>query len=69
MPKLSPPGELPDGLIGTKELRDEHIAYEGLGFCIYTYIPASKIEDSKLRVLWKDARAAMQKIVNYMETA
>lgn len=69
MPKLQPPGDLPDGLIETRELRDQIVAYEGLGFSIYDYVPPRKIEDPKLRALWRKARRAMQDIVEHMEEA
>lgn len=69
MPKMTPPGDLPDGLIDTKELRDMWVAYEGLGYCIYEIVPANKIEDTSLRPLWRKARRAMQDIVEYMEEA
>lgn len=48
------------------ELRDQFIACEGLGFCIYSYIPANKIADGKLRSLWTKARRAMQDIVEHL---
>jgi hypothetical protein len=69
MPKIQPPGDLPDGLIDTKELRDVWVAYEGLGYCIYDVVPAAKIKEAVLRALWKKARRAMQDIVEYMEEA
>jgi len=67
MPKIQPPGSLPDGLLETKELRDQWVAYEGLGYCIYEIVPAAKIKDPKLRAMWKKARRAMQDIVERME--
>ena len=67
MPVMSPPPDLPESKISTEELRDCHVAYEGLGFCIYDYIPAEKIEDPKLQALWKIARRAMQDVVVFME--
>ncbi|MHC4296476.1 MAG: hypothetical protein ACYS7Y_04175 [Planctomycetota bacterium] len=66
MPKLTPPPELPEGKLETAELRDQWVAYEGLGYCIYEIIPASKIADPKLRTLWTRARKAMQDIVEHM---
>ena len=69
MPRVRPPDELPDGPIPTKLLRDQIVAYEGLGYCIYEVVAASKIEDPKLRTLWRKARRAMQDIVEYMEEA
>ena len=67
-PKIYRPDELPrTGKISTKKLRDELVAYEGLGFCLYSYVPTSKIEDAALRILWRKARKAMQDVVEYME--
>lgn len=70
MPKLSPPSDLPKaGKLSTREIRDQYVAYEGLGFCIHHYIPPEKIEDTKLRNLWKKAKQAMIDVVNEMEKA
>ena len=71
MPKLEPPGELPDGnrCLSMAEIRDHYVAYEGLGFCIYEYIPAEKIKDPTLRSLWMQAQKAMQSVVTWMEQA
>ncbi len=43
------------------------VGYEGLGFSIYSYIPAGRINDLQLRALWQDARIAMQKVTEYLE--
>jgi len=67
LPVVNPPGDLPDGKIDTKTLRDQWVAYEGLGYCIYDIVPATKIEDPKLATLWRKARRAMQDIVEYMD--
>lgn len=67
MPRLEPPPPLPDGPIPTDELRDQYVAYEGLGYCLYTYIPADRVEDKTLRALWRKARRAMQDVVEYLE--
>ena len=71
MPKLEPPGELPDGdrCLSMAEIRDQYVAYEGLGFCIYEYIPSEKIEDPTLRSLWVRAQEAMRSVVTWMEQA
>ncbi|MHC4369386.1 MAG: hypothetical protein ACYSW8_17385 [Planctomycetota bacterium] len=69
LPKTTPPADLPDGKIDTKTLRDQWVAYEGLGYCIYDVIPATKIEDPTLRALWRKARQAMQDVVEHMEEA
>ena len=67
MPKLQPPPALPEGKITTPDLRDQYVAYHGLGFCLYHYIPANMIEDTTLRALWRKTRRAMQDIVEHME--
>jgi len=66
MPPVEPPESLPEGLLSCDYVRD-YISYEGLGFSIYTCIPAELIEDASLRALWSDARLAMQRIVEYLE--
>ncbi len=69
MPPIQPPPDLPrDRKLSAGEVRDDYVAYEGLGYCIYTYIPHQKIADAKLVKLWQRARAAMQDIVEYLET-
>ena len=66
MPRIDPPEALPRGQIDVAIVKD-HVAYEGLGFTIYSFIPAERISDSQLRKLWREARAAMQKVVDYLE--
>jgi hypothetical protein len=51
-----------------QEIRDEYIAYEGLGECIWGYIPADMIGDKRLEVLWREAHRAMVAIIEYLET-
>ncbi len=69
LPKIEPPEPLPDGKISAVDLRDEHIAYHGLGFCLYSYIPPEKIEDIQLRKLWQKAMKAMREVTKYLESA
>ncbi len=67
MPDVDPPEPLPcDGLIDTVAVQ-EYVAYEGLGFAIYSLIPVERIFDSHLRTLWREARIAMQKVVEHLE--
>lgn len=66
MPDISPPEPLPKGPIDAPTVK-EIVSYEGLGYTLYSYIPAKRISDPKLRKLWQDARAGMQKIVEYLE--
>ena len=66
MPKLHPPDDVPKSRITASQLR-EYIEYEGLGFCIYQYIPAERILNKRLAILWRKARIALAKIVDYLE--
>jgi hypothetical protein len=65
MPKGMPAIEMPNppkGVLSNDDIAGI-IMYEGVGFCIYSLIPAERIKDRKLRSLWVKARAAMQKVV------
>jgi hypothetical protein len=66
MPSIDPPEPLPSGSIDLATLK-HHVAYEGLGYCIYELIPSRKINDEKARSLWRKARQAMQAIVEYLD--
>jgi hypothetical protein len=66
MPTVHPPDPLPKGPVSAEVVK-EHVSYEGLGFTLYSYIPAKRISDPKLQALWREARAAMQKVVEYLE--
>jgi len=66
MPKILPPDPLPRGQISAAEVKD-HVCYEGLGYCIYGYIPSKRIEDTNLAKLWEQARVAMQQVANYLD--
>lgn len=66
MPKIALPEPLPKGKIETADIQ-ERVKYDGLGFCIYYFIPTDRIKNKKLAQLWKRARAEMQKIVEYLE--
>jgi len=67
LPLLDLPEPLPRGeLLDTDAIRSEYVAYEGLGYCIYSYIPARKIHSYALRQKWIRARAAMQEVVEYL---
>lgn len=69
-PKDMPRIEIPDDLPRNKKLSNteisHYICYEGLGFCIFSYIPVKKIEDPRLKDLWVRARDAMQKVLEYL---
>ena len=62
---VPPPMESDDNLLSNDEVKDE-ISNEGLGFCIYSYLPVAKLRDVKLRKLWVGARMAMQHVVEYL---
>jgi len=65
MPRGMPAIEMPNPPKGPLDVGDvrEIVAYEGIGFSIYSLVPAARIKDRKLRGLWVKARAAMQKVV------
>ncbi len=66
MPKIEDPGSLPEGKLDVEEVQDQ-IAYHGIGFCLWDYIPAERIENTNLRTLWRKARRAMVDVIAYME--
>ncbi len=67
LPKIECPEPFADDNISPRNLRDEQIAYHGLGYCIYCYIPSEKIDDIPLRKLWQKAKRAMIDILAYLE--
>lgn len=66
MPDILSPDPLPSGPISASDVKD-HVSYEGLGYCIYGYIPAKRISDKQLRKLWEKARVAMREVVDYLD--
>lgn len=66
MPDINPPEDLPRGPVDVEVVK-QNVLYEGLGFAIYSLIPAERISDPQLQKLWREARAAMQKIIEYLE--
>jgi hypothetical protein len=66
LPSLSPPSDLPSGPLSASTIKQQ-VSYEGLGFCIYSFIHADRIADERLRELWTQARATMQEIVGYLD--
>lgn len=67
LPKIQQPEPLPrDRKMTNREIQD-YVAYEGLGFAIYSLISFNKIKDRRLAQLWKKARTEMQKVVEYLE--
>jgi hypothetical protein len=69
MPRPRTPDPLPrEGLLTNEEVY-EKVSYEGLGFCVYTYIPADRIKDQKLKELWKECRATMRQITEILASS
>ena len=66
MPPIKPPEELPSGQLSAGQVKAQ-VSYEGLGFCVYSFIRADRIADEKLRELWVKTRAAMSEIVEYLD--
>lgn len=68
LPEIDPPKPLPKGKLQTHEVA-EHIAYEGLGFCVRDLISSEKIADKALAELWGNAKVALQCIIEYIDEA
>jgi hypothetical protein len=69
LPKSMPPEPVPrDHKMTNREIQD-YVLYEGLGFCVYSLISSDRIRDKRLAKLWSQSRAAMQKVVEYLEEA
>lgn len=66
MPDILPPEPISSGPIDASTIKDV-VSYEGLGFAIYSFISANRISDLRLQKLWREARAAMQKVEEYLE--
>lgn len=68
MPEIVPPGPLPSRKLSKQELQ-EYVSYEGLGFCIFEFIPTKSVADAHLAKLWRKARAAMADIIDCLGEA
>ena len=67
-PNVEPPQFLaPGAVVSSQEVRDEWIAYEGLGYTV-RLLEAKSLADGRLRPLWRQAQAALLRIVDYLET-
>lgn len=66
MADIELPEPLPREPVSAGQVKDI-VSNEGLGFAVYSYLPAKRITDPKLRKLWQKARTAMQCIVEYLE--
>ena len=75
LPKGFPKQEIPEPLKKIKKTSDflldneeiyDYIMYEGLGYCIMTYIQAENIQDEKLKDMWKNCRKQMLEILKYV---
>lgn len=51
--------------LSNDDVKDE-ISFEGLGYTIYSYIPASRLADKELAKRWLAARQSMQEVVEYL---
>lgn len=66
MPQVCRPDPLPRGPIAAGTVKNV-VSYEGLGFCIYSFIQPDRITDKRLARLWQQAREAMRAVVDYLE--
>ena len=65
MKKVSRPEPLEYGKKLSIDNIKEHISYDGIGFCIFEFIPATKIEDKELSKRWNTAKRAIDRVVQY----
>jgi len=65
LPKAKPVKATAPKLTG-REVYDK-VQEDGLGHCIYDLIPADKISDKRLRILWKKARLSLRAVVDCLE--
>ena len=66
LPKVEPPPPLKNDEKLTVAEVENLVAYEGLGYCIFTYISSGKIEDGELAILWEHAKQSMIAVVDYL---
>ncbi len=59
------PEPMPSGPMTNQQIYD-HVAYNGLGDCIYEFIPRRKIADPVLRKKWEKAKKAMMEAYDYL---
>lgn len=62
LPRIDPPKIFKLYDLTTKQVADL-VEYEGLGYCIFSYISSEKIRDKALALKWKKAREAMLEVV------
>ena len=66
LPEIDPPSHpVKPGL--TKDQIRDYVAYEGLGFCLCSFIAPDKIKDPKLRRMWTEARESMKRVVECLD--
>lgn len=63
MPDIEEPEPLSsDEQLSNDDVRN-HISYEGIGYCILTYIGEAQILDKELQALWIEAKKILKKII------
>jgi len=66
MPKISVPPPLEHGGKLSKDEILEYVSYEGLGFCVQSYIDSERIEDGAISLQWKKVKEEMDKLVDIL---
>jgi len=66
LPEIYPPEHGVSNGMTLDQVRD-YVAYEGLGYCLCSFIAADKIKDPTLKKLWAEARQAMKKVIVYLD--
>ncbi len=65
MPAIHAPDDLPSGPLSNQVVYDQCV-YNGIGDCMFEYLPSRRIADPKLRKLWKKAHDAMSEAWRYL---
>lgn len=66
MPKIVIPHPLEKGQSLSNDDLREYISYEGLGFCVQSYIDSERIEDETIASQWKKVKEEMDKLVDML---
>lgn len=66
MPKIVIPSPLEHGQKLSNNELCEYISYEGLGFCVQSYIDSERIDDENVALQWKKVKDEMDKLVDML---
>jgi len=66
LPEISPPSHPVKPGLTNDQVRD-YVTYEGLGYCVCSFISPDKIKDMKLQELWVKAHRSLKDVVEYLD--